>query len=56
MLVHGEGDTMIRVDHSRRLHQVLPAAQLLVVRGAAHNDVHEFQEYRDEFRRALDRL
>ena len=56
LLVHGDADTLIALRHSRRLQQVLPSAQVLVVPGAGHNDLHDFPLYRDEFRRALDRL
>jgi uncharacterized protein len=56
LLVHGERDTLIPVSHAQRLQQVLPAARLLVVPGAGHNDIQEFAQYRQELRQALDRL
>lgn len=56
LLVHGEHDTLIGLHHARQLQQVVPAARLLVVPGAGHNDLHEFSAYRQELRRAFDRL
>jgi pimeloyl-ACP methyl ester carboxylesterase len=56
LLVHGARDTLIRVHHSERLHQVLPSAHLVVVPGAGHNDIQEFPQYRQELRGALDAL
>lgn len=53
LLVHAERDALIRGHHARRLQQVHPSAQLLVVPGADHNDVHEAPVYRDALRRAL---
>jgi pimeloyl-ACP methyl ester carboxylesterase len=53
LLVHGEADTLIALRHSQRLQQVLPAARLLVVPGAGHNDLHDFPLYRRELRQAL---
>lgn len=56
MLVHGERDTLIGVHHAQRLHQLAPAARLLVVPGAGHNDLHAFPVYLDELKQALARL
>jgi uncharacterized protein len=53
LLVHGEKDALIGVHHANRLRQVLPSAQLLLVPGGGHNDIHEFPAYREELRRAL---
>jgi uncharacterized protein len=56
LLVHGERDTLIGIHHARKLHKVLPAARLLIVPGAGHNDIHESPVYRDALRKALDGL
>ncbi|HVN34931.1 MAG TPA: alpha/beta fold hydrolase [Casimicrobiaceae bacterium] len=56
MLVHGERDPLIPVDQSERLLEVAPNGVLLRVRGAGHNDVHEFGEYLDAVARRLREL
>lgn len=56
MLVHGERDVLIGRHHAERLKAVLPSAQLLVVPGATHNDIHEFPVYRQELLQALQKL
>lgn len=56
LLVHAENDRLIGVHHLQRLRQVLPAAQVLVVPGADHNDLQESPVYRDGLRRALGAL
>ena len=53
LLFHGDRDALIPPRHSERLVQLAPHATLLLVAGAAHNDVHEFPAYRDAFRAAL---
>jgi hypothetical protein len=53
LLVHGEHDALIGVQHAHRLQQVRPSVRLLVVPGAGHNDIHDFPVYREELRRAL---
>jgi uncharacterized protein len=56
LVLHGERDTLIGRHHADRLQQALPAARLVVVPGAGHNDLHEFPLYRQTFRQALDAL
>lgn len=56
LVLHGERDTLIGVHHARRLQQALPAAQLVLVPGAGHNDLHEHPLYRKALRQALDAL
>lgn len=56
LLVHGAADTLIGAHHARRLQQAHPAARLLLVPQAGHDDLHESPLYREELRRALDRL
>ncbi len=52
-MAHGELDTLIPVQHAQRLAQLAPAATLVRVPGAGHNDVHLFQPYLQGLRRAL---
>ncbi|MFO0473123.1 MAG: hypothetical protein ACK51Z_19080, partial [Pseudomonadota bacterium] len=47
LLAHGGRDTLIEPDHSRRLQQLAPHAQLLLVPEARHHDLQAFPEYRD---------
>ncbi len=53
LLVHGERDPLIAPSHSRALKALVPGAQLLLVPGAAHNDLQDFPDYLDGFARAL---
>ncbi len=53
LLIHGERDTLIEPAHSQALHALVPAAQILLVPGAGHNDLQEFPAYLDGFARAL---
>jgi uncharacterized protein len=53
LLVHAEKDSLIGLHHSERLMRAAPAAQLLVVPGAGHNDLQLFPHYRDAMRREL---
>ncbi|MFL6693156.1 MAG: alpha/beta hydrolase [Ramlibacter sp.] len=56
LLLHGDQDTLIGVEHARRLAQRVPSARLVVVPGAGHNDLHEFPLYRSELQAAFARL
>lgn len=53
MLVHGSADTLIEPAHAQALHQVQPEARLVVIDGAGHGDVHEFESYRSVLAQAL---
>ncbi|MBC5766839.1 alpha/beta hydrolase [Ramlibacter albus] len=53
LLVHGDRDELINAHHSERLAKALPRAKLVVVKGAGHNDLHQFEPYREELARAL---
>ena len=55
-LLHGERDELIKVTHARQLHALVPAARLLVVPEAGHNDIHEFDGYLKPLRAALAQL
>jgi uncharacterized protein len=56
LLLHGERDELIGVDHALRLQQLAPGSRLVVVPRAGHNELQEFPLYREELRRALDAL
>lgn len=44
LLIHGDADSLIRIEHSRRLARLLGGrAELLVVEGAGHNELWERQ-------------
>jgi uncharacterized protein len=45
MLIHGDKDTFIPPSHSKALKSLAPQTKLLIVNGAAHNDVHQFEAY-----------
>ena len=53
LLAHGEQDTLIAPVHSQRLHAAALQSRLLLVPGAAHNDIHEFPVYLDGLAAAL---
>lgn len=45
LLVHGTQDPLIAPAHSVALRAQAPAARLVYIEGAAHNDVHQFDSY-----------
>jgi uncharacterized protein len=45
VLIHGERDELIPVAHSQALQAIAPAARLVVLPGAAHGDLQEFESY-----------
>lgn len=53
VLVHGLRDALIAPAHSEALLARAPQAQLLRVAGAGHNDLQEFEDYRQGLARAL---
>jgi hypothetical protein len=53
VLIHGEADEVIAADHSRRLVASMPAARLVRVPGAGHNDLQSFDAYRVALRDAV---
>jgi len=53
LLLHGERDTLIPPAHSQRLLRVAPAARLVIVPGAGHNDLQRFNAYSDALAVAL---
>ncbi len=56
VLIHGERDELIPVAHSHALQAIAPAARLVVLPGAAHGDLQEFDSYRQAVREALQAL
>lgn len=55
LLIHGQRDTRIPPVHSHRLQAVQPAAELLLVPGASHGDIHRHPVYLDALAAALAR-
>lgn len=57
LLIHGDRDELIPPDHSQRLARVARSAREIVIAGAAHNDLQDFDSYRqavaDGLRQAL---
>jgi uncharacterized protein len=53
LLLHGDGDATIPLEHSRRLMALAPTARLVVVEGAGHNDLQSFESYRQALAEAL---
>lgn len=54
VLVHGDKDRFIPPEHSRALIEMAkPSAELLIVEGAGHNDIHLFASYLDGLTDAL---
>lgn len=47
LLLHGERDALIDVAHAERLAQAAPHSELVIVRGAGHNDLQSFAPYYD---------
>jgi pimeloyl-ACP methyl ester carboxylesterase len=56
LLVHGERDDLIGPHHSEALKKAHPPARLHIVKGAGHNDLQSFDDYRRVLRQALDAL
>jgi uncharacterized protein len=53
LLLHGTEDQLIDVSHSRRLQALAPAARLVEIDGAGHNDLQRFERYREAVAGAL---
>jgi pimeloyl-ACP methyl ester carboxylesterase len=56
LLFHGDLDQVIPAASSVQLQALAPRARLVVVPGAGHNDIHEFESYRQPLRQALAQL
>ena len=53
VLLHGDRDRLIPISHSQALQVVAPHARLVVVRGAGHGDLQEFEPYLQAVRSCL---
>ena len=53
LLLHGDRDTLIPLAHSQALLPLAPQARLVVVTGAGHGDLQEFDSYRQAAAAAL---
>jgi len=53
LLLHGEHDTLIPPAHGTRLQSLAPASKLLLVPGAGHGDIHQFELYLQTLRSYL---
>jgi uncharacterized protein len=53
LMLHGDRDRTIPLEHSRRLLAVAPTARLVVIDGAGHNDLQSFEAYRQALASAL---
>ena len=53
LLIHGERDALIPLQHSRDLQAYAPQAGLFTVAGAGHADVHHFSAYEQRLDQAL---
>lgn len=49
LLMHGDRDKLIPPSHSQSLKVISPQAQLLIVNGAGHGDIHKFEAYLQGF-------
>jgi uncharacterized protein len=56
MIEHGDLDTLIALSHGERLKKIVPLAELVVVTGAGHNDIHKFPKYLDTLTERLTNL
>ena len=56
LLLHGDADQLIAPANSRWLHGIVPDSKLVIVAGAGHADIHEFESYRNALLRALSEL
>lgn len=53
LLIHGERDALIPLRHAEALKALVPAATLLVIPQAAHNDLQDFPVYLDGLAQVL---
>ena len=56
VIEHGDMDTLIALSHGERLKQLRDGIELVVVNGAGHNDIHQFQKYLDTLSERLRNL
>jgi uncharacterized protein len=56
MIIHGDQDTIIPLEHSQRLTTVSENASLITIPGAMHDDIHNFKKYDATLRQALESM
>jgi pimeloyl-ACP methyl ester carboxylesterase len=56
MMLHGDRDPVIGIEHSVRLRAIKPSAELVRLPGTGHNDVHLSGEYLERLAERLGRL
>ena len=57
LLIHGTRDELLPIDNSEDLKKLIRSpVEMLVIDGAAHNDIHQFPSYLDGLANRLDRL
>ncbi len=56
LLIHGERDSLIPVAHSQALLRLTPQSRLVVIDDAGHNDLQNFDSYRQLVRSVLEGL
>jgi hypothetical protein len=56
LLIHGDKDPLIAPRHSDALKALVPQATLVLIPGAAHNDLQSFDAYLDVYAKALAKL
>lgn len=53
LLLHGSRDPLIPTAHSEQIRAVAPQARLLLIEGAGHNDLQDFEAYLQAVREVL---
>lgn len=54
VFIHGSDDSFIPISHSQKLQSLSKNnAPLITIKGAAHNDIHQFSDYRDALESVL---
>lgn len=56
LLLHGNQDKLISIEHSKRLVTLNPHARLVEIDGASHGDIHHFDTYTNTLKQALQNL
>lgn len=56
LITHGDLDSLIPLTHAETLARLRSATQLVVIKGAGHNDVHKFAQYLDTLADSLQKL
>ena len=56
LILHGDRDTVIGIEHAERLAALKPGAEFVRLRGVAHNDVQTSGEYLEKLAERMGRL